>query len=100
MNTLELLDRLQKKALQDSNLRKELLQTREDKNPLAAFCKKCRQLGYEIYEMELIQAGEEFYAQIKRSTNGGGENSPMLEGEDDFYEMFFASLAEKETTGV
>ena len=29
---------------------------------------------------------------MKRSTNGGGENSPKLEGEDDLYEMFFASL--------
>ena len=37
-------------------------------------------------------AGESFYAEIKRSTNGGGENSPMLEGEDDFYELFFAGL--------
>jgi len=39
--------------------------------------------------MDLILAGEEFYAAMKRSTNGGGENSPMPEGEDDFYEMFF-----------
>ena len=37
-------------------------------------------------------AGEEFYAEIKRSTNGGGENSPKLEGEDDFYELLMASL--------
>lgn len=42
--------------------------------------------------MELVLAGEEFYATMKRSTNGGGENSPMLEGEDDFYELFFAGL--------
>ena len=42
--------------------------------------------------MDLISAGEEFYAAMRRSTNGGGENSPMLEGEDDFYELFFASL--------
>lgn len=42
--------------------------------------------------MDLIDAGEEFYAAIKRSTNGGGENSPVLKGEDDFYEMFFADL--------
>ena len=46
----------------------------------------------EIYDMDLISAGEEFYAAMRRSTNGGGENSPMLEGEDDFYELFFASL--------
>ena len=37
-------------------------------------------------------AGEEFYAEIKRSTNGGGENSPALKGEDDFYELFLAAL--------
>ena len=49
-------------------------------------------LGYEIYDMDLITAGEEFYATMRRSTNGGGENSPMLEGEDDFYELFFAGL--------
>ena len=63
-----------------------------EKEPLAAFCKKCRELGVPVYEMDLIAAGEEFYAAMKRSTNGGGENSPMLEGEDDFYELFFAGL--------
>ena len=42
--------------------------------------------------MDLITAGEEFYATMRRSTNGGGENSPMLEGEADFYELFFAGL--------
>ena len=43
--------------------------------------------------MDLIQEGEEFYASMRRSTNGGGENSPMLDGEDDFYELFFASIS-------
>ena len=42
--------------------------------------------------MDLICAGEEFHAAMKRSTNGGGENSPMLSGEDDFYELFMAAL--------
>ena len=42
--------------------------------------------------MELIAAGEEFHAAMKRRTNGGGENSPMIEAEDDFYELFFANL--------
>ena len=46
--------------------------------------------------MELVTAGEEFYAEMKRSTNGGGENSPKLDGEDDFYEMFLASMEEEE----
>ena len=96
MNTIELLDKLQRQAMSDEKLRKELLETRKAKNPLGAFCKKCRELGYEIYEMELVTAGEEFYAEMKRSTNGGGENSPKLEGEDDFYEMFLASMEEEE----
>jgi hypothetical protein len=42
--------------------------------------------------MDLICAGEDFYASMKRSTNGGGENSPMLEGQDDFYELFLAAI--------
>lgn len=92
MNTIEWLDLLQQKALRDKELKRKLLDTRSEKNPVAAFCRTCRELGYPIYEMDLIQAGEEFYASMRRSTNGGGENSPMLEGGDDFYELFFASL--------
>lgn len=92
MYILDQLDELQKKAYKDEKLKKELLETRLSENPLEAFCRKCRELGYEIYEMDLVLAGEIFYAEMKRSTNGGGENSPMLEGEDDFYELFFAGL--------
>ena len=92
MEIQEMLDELKQKALHDENLRQELLATREDPQPLTAFCRKCQEKGYPICEMELILAGEEFYATMKRSTNGGGENSPMLEGEDDFYELFFAGL--------
>ena len=32
------------------------------------------------------------YAAMRRSTNGGGENSPLLQGEDDLYEMFLIEL--------
>ena len=92
MNILEELDTLQKRAMQDETLKAKLLETRKAEDPYSAFCRTCRELGYEIYEMDLIQAGEEFVATMKRSTNGGGENSPMLLGEDDFYEMFFDAL--------
>ena len=87
-----MLDELREMALKDEKIRQELLDTRKDPHPLAAFCSKCRELGYEIYEMDIICAGEEFHAAMKRSTNGGGENSPMLAGEDDFYELFMANL--------
>lgn len=92
MEILAELDELQHKAFNDENIRKQLLATKEEKNPLQAFCKKCRELGYEIYEMDLVCAGEDFYASMRRSTNGGGENSPKLSGEDDFYELFIAGL--------
>ncbi len=91
-NIIEMLDELQNRALCEKDVRKKLLDTRKEKDPLSAFCRVCRDLGYEIYEMELICAGEEFHAAMKRSTNGGGENSPKLSGEDDFYELFIANL--------
>ena len=89
---IEMLDELKSRARKDQKLKVELLATRTEQNPVSAFCAKCRELGYPVYDMDLILAGEEFYALIKRSTNGGGENSPKLEGEDDFYELFFADL--------
>lgn len=89
---MEMLEELQHRAHQDPALKQELLDTKRMDDPLGGFCRKCRELGYEIYEMELISAGEEFYAEIKRSTNGGGENSPLLEGQNDAYELFFAAL--------
>lgn len=92
MNILEKLDALQKNALHNESLKTSLMATRMEKYPLEAFCRIARENGYDIYEMDLIQAGEEFYATMRRSTNGGGENSPMLEGEDDFYELFLAGL--------
>ncbi len=92
MTVVEMLEELQVKAMHDPALRETLLATRQTADPLEEFCRTCRGLGYEIYPMELVMAGEEFYATYRRSTNGGGENSPKLAGEDDFYEMFFSVL--------
>ena len=92
MNIFEMLQELQNKALKDETLKARILATEIEKEPLEEFCKVCQQEGYEIYPMDVIIAGEESYAAMKRSTNGGGENAPMLEGEDDFYELFLAAL--------
>lgn len=94
MDTLFYLEELQSRARRDEALRETIWETRRAANPVSSFCRLCRELGYPIYEMDLIQAGEEFYASMKRSTNGGGENSPVLEGEDDLYELFFVNLGE------
>ncbi len=83
---------LQEKARRDEQIKKRLLDTKKADDPLAAFCQTCRDMGYELYEMDVIVAGEEFYAAMSRSTNGGGENHPMMDGEDDYYELFFACL--------
>ena len=66
MEITEMLDELKQKALRDPALRAELLQTRKAAQPLSAFCQKCRELGYEIYDMDLLTAGEEFYATMRR----------------------------------
>ena len=92
MNIFEMLEEIQHKALRDDSLKEKILATESTKEPLGEFCKVCQQEGYEIYPMDVIIAGEESYAAMKRSTNGGGENAPMLDGEDDFYELILAAL--------
>ena len=94
MNAVEALDELQRKARHDDKLREQFIKTRDVEDPLGAFCSVCREAGYELYPMDIVQAGDEFYAAMKRSTNGGGETSPVLTGEDDPYELFFAGLQE------
>lgn len=95
MNAVEALDELQRKARHDGKLREQFIKTKDAEDPLGAFCSVCREAGYELYPMDVVQAGDEFYAAMKRSTNGGGENSPVLTGEDDPYELFFAGLQEQ-----
>ena len=92
MNVIDILDELSRKAQTDMELKNRLLATKESSNSVSEFCSIARELGYELYDMDLIDAGEEFHAVMKRSTNGGGENSPKLIGQDDYYEMFIAEL--------
>ncbi len=51
MAIAEMLDELKQKALHDPKLKEALLATRKEDQPFAAFCRKCRELGYEIYEI-------------------------------------------------
>ena len=74
MNIPELLAKLQQAAMHDEKIKEGFLKTRQSDFPLKAFCEYIRTLGYEVYPMEIIAAGEENYAAMKRSTNGGGEN--------------------------
>ena len=87
------LKELEIKAGADPALCRALLATKESPNPLGDFCALARNAGVSIDMMDLVYAGEESYAAMRRSTNGGGENSPLLAGEDDYYELFLARLA-------
>ena len=92
MNLEEALQGLKRLAAKDKNIRNALLATRTAGKPAAEFCKLSTQYGFPVYEMDLVMAGEEYYAAMRRSTNGGGENSPLLAGEDDYYELFLSEL--------
>lgn len=88
----ESLQGLKRLAMQNESVRTALLATRKAPSPAAEFCRLSVQYGYPVYEMDLVMAGEEYYAAMRRSTNGGGENSPLLDGEDDYYELFLSEL--------
>ena len=93
MNTIEQLDELQKKAIHTPELKKRFLASKKAEDPLGEILPDLSARGLMIsILMDIIQAGDEFYATMKRSTNGGGENSPVLTCEDDAYELFFAGL--------
>ncbi len=44
-NIVEMLDELQTRALHEEDIREKLLATRDDSDPLGAFCRACRELG-------------------------------------------------------
>lgn len=56
MTTIEYLDELQNRARGDASVRDALLKTKQERNPVDAFCRKCQELGYPIYVMDLIHA--------------------------------------------
>ncbi len=92
MNLDDTLQAVRKMAQENPEIRERLLNTAHSNDAVKDFCSICTELGYPIYEMDLVLAGEEYYAAMRRSTNGGGENSPLLSGSDDYYELFISEL--------
>ena len=92
MEITDKLDNLLAKAATDQELRDRLLSTRDSQNPLSDFCKIASDNGFSMTVMDMVNQGEEFYAEIKRSTNGGGENSPDLDFQNDEYSIFMMRL--------
>ena len=92
MEITEKLDGLLLKATKDEALKEKLLATRKSENPLSDFCAIATENGCDITVMDIVNQGEEFYAEIKRSTNGGGENSPDQDFQNDEYSIFMMRL--------
>lgn len=85
MNTFEKLERLTELAKKDEILRKALLKTRENKEPILSFCALAREAG-----VELLAVGEEYSDNQCKSTNGG--NPTPYDSFNDAYEIFLASI--------
>lgn len=86
------LEELKRRAKADAAFAAALLNTSRELNPVSALCAFSCEHGIPLYEMDLLCAGEDYYAAMRRSTNGGGENSPLLKGEDDYYELFMEEI--------
>lgn len=84
------LARLLSAAKQDTDLKNQLLRTRESAEPVREFCALCRSLGYDVAEGALFTVGMTASDAKLRSVNGGGVNA--IEGWDDAYEQFFTEL--------
>lgn len=92
MGITEKLDELLAKAANNPDLKKMLFSTRNSQSPLSDFCRIAADNGITISVMDIVNHGEEFYTEIKRSTNGGGENSPDLDYQNDEYSIFMMRL--------
>ena len=92
MDLQDVLKNLRALAKQDPAVRDRLLATRDADNAEEVFCQLANELGQSISIAELAFAGEADYAAMRRATNGGGENSPVLRGEDDYYDLFMCEL--------
>ena len=95
MDIADTLDALRRRALSDPELKASLLSTRNHPSSLSEFCRISTAAGFPINDMDIIEYGEYAYASMRRSTNGGGENSPLLNVEDDAYEMFLCDLEQQ-----
>ncbi len=90
----EKLAALQEAALKEESMRAEFLKTKNDPEPLKAFCAKCGEYGLDITVGELLEMGDSFCDSMIRSVNGGGVDAPFGVW-NDFYELFMSALEMK-----
>ena len=96
MTTGKILEILISQAKTNPTTRQSLITAVASNCPATEIARVSTEIGYPVTAMDIVSIGEEMYGNMKRSTNGGGENSPVLEGEDDFFEIFLSELEEIE----
>ena len=85
MQLMTVFEEIRKKASEDRGFAMRLIEAYESERPIINVCKVCNDNGIEIYPMDIADADESMYAAMRRSTNGGGENSPHLPWEEEVF---------------
>lgn len=86
----ETLDKLQKAALDNTEIKARLMETKKDADPMNAFCAVATELGYPISIGELFTLNQTLCDNLLKSTNGGA--TYPIEDWADAYEIFFSAL--------
>lgn len=94
MSIINELERLQKDAYNNLQLREKLISASEQSDPMKAFCDVCLENGYEIYLGELFAYGQDMSDSKLRSVNGGGVNA--IDGWDDTFTLIVQELKNME----
>lgn len=89
-----ILDRFFELIKKSPALLERVTAVRNSKTPLSDFCRICSEVCEEISPMDIISYSDYEYDSIRKSTNGGGENSPVLVREDDVFELFMDRVLE------
>ncbi|MCC0634966.1 Nif11-like leader peptide family natural product precursor [Clostridioides sp. ES-S-0001-02] len=78
-------------AKNDSEFKKEIMETRKQSDVMDSFCKVVTSRGYDITIGELFSIGEEYTSNLLKSVNGGA--AYPIEDWSDWFEDFFIMLA-------
>ncbi|MGX9755481.1 Nif11-like leader peptide family natural product precursor [Clostridioides difficile] len=78
-------------AKRDSAFKKEIMETRKQRDVMDSFCKVVTSRGYDITIGELFSIGEEYTSNLLKSVNGGA--AYPIEDWSDWFEDFFIMLA-------
>lgn len=85
MNISIVFDEIRRRSNEDLSFAKRLVRASESESGIVDFCKVCNEAGIEVYPLDIADVDESAYAGMRRSTNGGGENSPHLNWEEGIF---------------